>query len=287
LTCGGQKDLWKQECFWSIKTPKFSAPTITKPAINLLVECDGSGNMAELNAWLSGNGGATASSKCSSVTWSNNFDELAFIGEPCSRSVDVTFIATDECGNEATTTATFNIIDTSEPTITKRANSRFSECDGTGNLDDLNDWLISNGEAQASDQCSGGDVTWSNNYDGTIPAPCKSVVVDFKVTDQCGNENESSAPFTIVDEEPPTITQPASSLEVECDGMGNIEDLDNWLASSGGAEASDSCSSVTWSNNFDELAFIGEPCSRSVDVTFIATDECGNEATTTATFSII
>src|SRR4029079_3659548 len=47
-------------------------PTITAQASNSTVECDGAGNTAQLNAWLSSNGGTgSASDVCSGVTWSN------------------------------------------------------------------------------------------------------------------------------------------------------------------------------------------------------------------------
>ncbi len=46
----------------------------------------------------------------------------------------------------------------------------------------------------------------------------------------------------------------AMDATVECDGAGNAADLDAWLASNGGAMASDACSArVLWSNDFDSL----------------------------------
>ena len=54
------------------------APTIDTPASDLTVQCDGSGNTADLQAWLASNGGGIASSDvCSDVTWSNNFSALS------------------------------------------------------------------------------------------------------------------------------------------------------------------------------------------------------------------
>ena len=72
---------------------------------------------------------------------------------------------------------------------------------------------------------------------------------------------------------------------VECDGAGNGTDLDAWLASNGGASATDACSGVTWSNDFDALS---ADCGATgaATVTFTATDDCGNATSTTATFTI-
>ncbi len=70
---------------------------------------------------------------------------------------------------------------------------------------------------------------------------------------------------------------------MECDGTGNQVALANWLATSGGATATDECSAVTWSNNFSAIS---NDCSAAVIVIFTATDECGNTSTTSASFSI-
>ena len=91
-------------------------PTIGTPASDLTVECDGSGNTAELAGWLSSYGGAAASDVCGGVTWS---DDYVALSDDCGAtgSATVTFTATDECGNGASTTATFTIEDTTPPTI--------------------------------------------------------------------------------------------------------------------------------------------------------------------------
>ena len=61
---------------------------------DLTVECDGNGNPTELNAWLTSNGGASASDVCSGVTWSNNF---AGLSDLCSATGGATVTFTG-CG---------------------------------------------------------------------------------------------------------------------------------------------------------------------------------------------
>ena len=56
-----------------------------------------------------------------------------------------------------------------------------------------------------------------------------------------------------------------------------------WLASWGGASATDNCSSVSWSNNSNGIA---PSCCSSVTVVFTASDVCGNTSTTSATFVV-
>ncbi|MGL2967627.1 HYR-like domain-containing protein, partial [Flavobacterium sp. XGLA_31] len=105
----------------------------------------------------------------------------------------------------------------------------------------------------------------------------------WTVADACGN---TSAVFTQVitvqDTTAPQITTNATDLIVQC-GTGNTGSLEQWIANNGGAVASDNCSTVTWSNNFNT---IGNDCSAAVTVIFTATDACGNASTTSATFSI-
>ncbi|NNL31604.1 MAG: T9SS type A sorting domain-containing protein [Flavobacteriaceae bacterium] len=260
-----------------------SNPSIDIAAMDMTVECDGAGNQAELDAWLANNGGAEASDTCGDVSWSNDFTGLS---DDCGETGQalVVFTATDDCGNASKTSATFYIIDTTDPEITPAADETV-ECDGAGNQAELDAWLANNGGATAEDDC--GNVTWSNNFTG-LSDECGatgSATVEFTATDDCGNESKTSATFTIEDTTNPTIDVPAKDEVVECDGEGNQAQLAAWLASNGGASASDLCGDVTWSNNFNGLS---DDCGAtgSATVEFTATDDCGNESKTTATFTI-
>ncbi|WP_374402138.1 gliding motility-associated C-terminal domain-containing protein, partial [Flavobacterium sp.] len=189
-------------------------------------------------------------------------------------------------GNASTTSATFTIIDDTNPVIATEASDLTVQCDGLGNTAALNAWLASNGGASASDACS--SVTWSNNFTA-VSDTCGatgSATVTFTATDACGNASTTSATFTIIDDTNPVIATEASDLTVQCDGLGNTAALNAWLASNGGASASDACSSVTWSNNFTSVS---DTCGAtgSATVTFTATDACGNASTTSATFTIV
>ncbi len=264
-----------------------TAPDITTLASDLTVECDGAGNVAELNAWLAANGGAVASDICSgSVVWTNDFTTLSDLCGATGSAL-VVFTATDDCGNTSTTSATFTIEDTTAPDITTLASDLTVECDGAGNAAQLNAWLAANGGAVASDICSG-SVVWTNNFT-TLSDLCGatgSALVVFTATDDCGNTSTTSATFTIEDTTAPDITTLASDLTVECDGAGNVAELNAWLAANGGAVASDICSgSVVWTNNFTTLSDLCGATGSAL-VVFTATDDCGNTSTTSATFTI-
>ena len=258
------------------------APVIEMEAADETVECDGMGNMAALNAWLDSNGGASATDNCSNIEWSNDFESLS---DDCGAtgSVTVIFTATDDCDNASSTSATFTIEDTTAPDVTA-ASDETVECDGMGNMEALNAWLANYGGATASDVC--GNVTWSSNYEG-LSDDCGatgSATVTFTATDDCGNASSTTATFTIEDTTNPDITA-ASDETVECDGMGNMDALNGWLNNNGGATASDVCSGVTWSNDFEGLS---DDCGAtgSATVTFTATDDCGNASSVSATFTI-
>src|SRR6185295_12363208 len=242
-------------------------------------------------AWLAANGGAAASDLCgNNVTWSNNAGTQTWSGT-CTKTITITFTATDDCGNASTTTATFTINDTTAPDITTQASDDAAECEGThsDNNSGYTAWLADNGGAVASDLC-GNNVTWSNNagtqtWSGTCT---KTITITFTATDDCNNASSTSATFTINDTTAPDITTQASNDNAECEGT----DSDNnsgyiaWLAAHGGAAASDLCgNNVTWSNNAATQTWSGT-CTKTITITFTATDDCNNASTTTATFTI-
>ena len=139
------------------------------------------------------------------------------------------------------------------------------------------------GGASAADNCS--SVTWTNDF-SELSDECGntgSATVTFTATDECGNQSTTTATFAIVDTTGPTIDTDAADITIECSGGGNNGEIQDWLDNNGGASASDNCSSVTWTNDYNGAA---SDCSAPVVVTFTATDECGNSVTTTASYAI-
>jgi hypothetical protein len=128
-------------------------------------------------------------------------------------------------------------------------------------------------------------VIVQNPAPGTIVNGTGILAVSFTVTDLSGNSSSCSFNVLKKDNTAPIIITPASSLTVECDGNGNITALNNWLASHGGAVASDGCSNVTWSNNFTQLS---DDCGATgfALVVFTATDAAGNSSSASAVFTI-
>ena len=267
------------------------APTITVQAEDETVECDGAGNTAALNAWLANHGGATATDNCGNVTWSYS-PSLPAINDECGATgfVEVTFRATDACGLFSETTATFTIEDKTKPVINITGKEDLTiECADATMDDQITAWLADHAGATATDACSGNTISWTNNYEGlSLSNGCGNtgeMTVTFTATDDCDNFETTTAKIIVNDNTPPTITAGAQDKTVECDGAGNTIELTAWLASNGGAVATDACGTVNWSNNYTSLT---PACGStgSVTVTFTATDECNNPAQTTATFTI-
>jgi len=183
-----------------------TAPVINPIASAETIECDGEGNVTDLNAWLNSHGGANATDNCSGVTWTNDFTSLS---DNCGEtgSATVTFTATDTCGNFSTTEATFTIEDTTPPSITTPASDETVECDGVGNTTELNAWFANHGGAVASDTSCGTDITWSNDF-MALSDDCGetgSALVTFTATDDCDLSSTTQATFTVEDTTIPVI----------------------------------------------------------------------------------
>ena len=260
------------------------APVITTEASDRSVTCDGTNQTSTLTNWLSTKGGAVATDSCARrVIWTNDFESLE--GEGCILSTFVTFTASDGCGNFDVTSATFTISDTSVPTITRQAQPQTVQCDGYGNQDAFNNWLDSQGGAQATDVCVGtSSLSWSNNFGEGDLFTCGTTTVTFTVSDPCGDTASTSSSFTVFDDVAPSFNPSAQDLTVECDGYGNIFDYDNWVSSNGGAVAQDAC--ATFLSVTNTAPATGPVGCGAVTVTFIATDDCNNSGRTTATYRV-
>ena len=138
----------------SVSVVDTQAPTITSPAKNKVVECDGDGNLDELGSWLAANGEAQASDICSSWSWNNPV--LMSSVEGCGNTVIYTYMfqATDACGNtSANTIAIFTIEDSTAPSWTVFAQDTVVNCEVASIT--LAAWLEEFGGAEASDICGG------------------------------------------------------------------------------------------------------------------------------------
>ena len=179
-------------------------------------------------------------------------------------------------------------VDEEGPAFTTSPQDMTVECNGLGNASDLQTWLDNNGNAVATDDC---DFSWETPVflsETDLCTPENIYNYEFCATDAAGNQSCRTASFIIEDNTPPTISG-GRDITVDCDleGANNIDDLFGWLASNGGATASDICSNIQWSNDFNTANFeSGCITNEDVTVNFTATDECGNSSSVSLSFSV-
>ncbi len=130
------------------------------------------------------------------------------------------------------------------------------------------------------------------------------VEVGFYAIDSCANHSDTSfAVFEVIDTSGPVFTVLPSDYSIICQ-PGRNDSLNNWIATFGGATINDACSvmesflryeySDTDGNNGSgtfntapNLISSAQSCDYELTVTFVAQDECGNESSATAIFSLI
>lgn len=260
----------------------------TNPS-NLMVDCNVPGGLDNaIQTWLGNNGGGSATDNCGNVSFSNDF---ANNPTPCSiNPIVVTFTATDDCGNTATTTAELDVTDNAGPVWDVNPQPLVLDCDPAVDAMALvQAWLDDNGGGSASDNCTG-PIIFDNNYSGMLPT-CASggaVNVSFTARDICGNSTIAIATITINDDDAPTIDMPAMDLTAEC-GDPAATDFGAWLATQGGAVATDVCTAIEASDwdfvVINDVPGCGNTFARTV--AFTVTDDCGNSSTTTATYTLV
>lgn len=247
------------------------APEIDVDVEDVIVECDGSGNLDELSAWLGENGGGEASDICSDTSWSNDFSALT-TACGATGAATVAFTAQDACGNGVSASANFTISDTVAPDVTCPApltvDNDAGRCDAAVTFD----------EPTSTDVCSDVDVTTSL-ASGAVVAVGTTTVTGTG-TDACDNAGTCSFEVTVVDSENPVITTgPADqTLVPDCDGTAAVPDLTAEVS------AADNCAIDT----IVQSPAPGEPLGPGDnEVTVVVTDVHGNTATTSATIHVL
>jgi len=128
-----------------------TAPVVTCDPVSEEIECLGeAGNIAAATAWNTANIAALedcSSDACGTVTITSNFDFPANFAINCgfSGAIQVVYTITDQCDNAVNRTATFTIVDTTEPVVTCTPDDATFECVGTlGNEAAANQWNADN-----------------------------------------------------------------------------------------------------------------------------------------------
>ena len=267
------------------------APELICPP-TLVLEC-GQYNMLDIEVWLES---ATAEDACDDdVQLSYSMDQLNLVpcqGDDIPAVTEVTFTATDDCGNSVSCVAKIRVEDNEPPEISCPEEPLELSCFTIEADQDaaVRAWIST---AYATDACDD-EVEITTNYTlGVLDEPCAigtegfTFEVVFTATDDCGNSAQCTQLITVIDNEAPDIVCP-SDLTIDCSGTNSQVTIADWL---NGATATDDCDSdVSISNDFDaselEAACASGQDQFSLTITFTATDNCGNTSSCESTITI-
>ena len=179
----------------------------------------------------------------------------------------VTCTASDASGNQATTTFTVTVLDTTPPTITAPGDQVVEQSS-------LGGAALSFAEPSATDVCDVTPAVTCSPAPGTV-FPLGVTTVTCTATDTSGNQAATTFTITVQDTTPPVLTCPPDVQIASPDGNpvpASDPQVVAWLTQ---ASASDVCdASPTISH--DATSFpVGVPTT----VTFVATDASGNSVT--------
>ena len=269
-------------------------PTIT--GTNATEQCGGANDQTALQNWINAHGNAIVTEDCSNFTWTNfSFVNLSgqvvsgnFNAGPyptiqannCAWFTNVTFRATDDCGNSTTITLRWSIIDTQVPTFTGLQPSITVYCPNP---------LPTVPAATVSDNCDATvAITFSRVYKDSICDGSYTVQTTWTATDDCGNSDSTTQDIFVRDTTKPVFTLIPANKTFRCDTFV----LPPIPVMGINVMATDGCSPVvsitTATNSFQnpDPAVCGH-YSYNIVRTFTALDECGNTQTATQTISVI
>jgi gliding motility-associated-like protein len=209
-----------------------TAPKFTTLPASTTINCMtvGGSNTAALQTFINTHAGGVATDVCSTVapTWSFTWkDKLNNVGSntyptipssgagypSCDWYADITFKVKDECNNSDTIKVRFAIQDQTPPTLTNLQPDVTVTCTTIPSM--TSDF------PGASDNCGYSLVSListisnqNNNCNGTY-----QIKKTWYATDQCGNKSTYTRTITVMDSDPPVISNVPADATVACDAV--------------------------------------------------------------------
>src|SRR5213076_1347463 len=222
-------------------------------------------------------GGVSASDSCSGTN-GITLSQSPAAGTLVGLGVHViTVTATDAATNSASCTTTFTVTDDTAPTVICSATPSVSA--GSSCLAAVPDVL---GGVSASDSCSGTNgITLTQSPAAGTLVGLGTHVITVTASDAAGNSATCTTTFTVTDNTAPTVICPApTSASAGTNCLAAVPDV------SGGVTVSDNCS-ATGVINLSQAPAVGTLVGLGPHViTATATDEAGNSATCTTSFTV-
>ena len=221
-------------------------------------------------------------------------------------TIQYTYTAMDACGRTATHTQIYTI-QNDGPEFVCPSELCIIEC--PENTDDIQTQFDDYAALATVNTSCNGSISISNNFNpnGFFNQNCNAnpingvdnvrrwQVVTFTATDQCNRTTSCTAMVIIVDNTPPVISGTANDAIRYCDAIANdqynkwINETINGTATTGAPTltASDACGTWSWSYSpsSPNTNCTGNPFTIT-EVTFTATDQCGNASSVTALFKL-
>jgi hypothetical protein len=183
----------------------------------------------------------------------------------CGYDIVRTWSATDNCGNTTTVSQTIHVVDTTNPTLVGVPANATVECDNIPNVP------LVFGTDNCDDNVA---VSFSQVSDMGCPY---TITRTWTATDDCGNTYSASQILLVVDTTAPTLVQGVpAELTIECSDDQPVyqpifaDNCDDDLT----YEAISGYNNVT-------------PCSYDIEITWTATDNCGNSASVSQVIHVI
>lgn len=270
-------------------------PQIIGPAVT--DEQCGNSNVLALQSWVENYGNATLDDDCSTPSWEADFTWITDNGQTgagtigvgpypqppahdCNWWVDVTFKASDDCGNDTTRVLRFRIIDNLPPLISGVPPTDTVYCPAA---------LPALFPGTAIDNCDlNPTVVRTVAYQDTVCAGNYTALVTWTATDDCGNSAAFTQQIFVQDTVRPvfTLVPPADTFPCYNPALPPLPQIGVDLI------ATDPCGQI-------DTLFITETSTQNPDPgvcahftytvtrTFTAYDQCGNSATASQSFLII
>jgi gliding motility-associated-like protein len=269
-------------------------PVITGPALTT-ESCGGTNDQTALTLWINARGNATATDQCSSTSWTNfsyttsdgqsgtgNFVTGPFPtvqSNNCNWFTDVTFRATDQCGNSATRTQRFQLSDNIAPIIGGFPDTTVVYCPTA---------LPATFNATVTDNCSTGlTATYTTQFADTSCVGNYSFKVFWTVTDQCGNTGTKTQIFAIRDTVGPQFLQVPAPVTISCDSVAfaPVPVIGTNVTANDPCGAMQGITMTTTNNKNPNPNACGH-YNYEITHRFTATDQCGNTRTAQQVVSV-
>ncbi|MCB0570614.1 MAG: DUF11 domain-containing protein, partial [Phaeodactylibacter sp.] len=251
-----------------------AAPTLTVncPQSTVLGSCLGQDAVdVAFDAWL---GQFSTSGGCNGV--GSGLGQYS-APDACGGSITVLYSASDDCGQSVSCSATFTVAPAPLLSVSCPPNFNTDGCGSQAEVDAaFNNWI-------SQFDTNGGCGPQSTDLTVYV-APSAfggSVTVNYSATDDCGQSAACSATFTVPFIPPLTENCPPDFTLGPCPSLAELDlAFNNWLGQFFTEGGSNPVSTDV--SEFDPPSV----CGGSVTVNYFATDDCGESASCSATFTV-